>query len=240
MKLSDLLLDDWVALPLEATDLSEALEGLVRLLLAGGSMSEAEGRSLTADLLEAGRKVVRVNDEIVLVPGTCEALQDASVLLGISPKPFEVVDAAEDGPGTARALILLLTPSRLDLLRERLIPTLVRALRDEERTARLLAAGSAMEIRAFKELMQVELRDRLLVEDALTPIRYHGARGTTRCGICFQACTDSAQRFDFTLKNSHGVRSSPLRPREWKIFGHGSGTGCRIESVSVGGTSRSP
>ncbi len=71
-------------------------------------------------------------------------------------------------------------------------------------------------------------------------IATNGARGTTRCGICCQACTDLSQRFGFTLKNSHGVRSTPLRRMEWKTFGHCSGTGFQIESVSVGATGRSP
>jgi CBS domain-containing protein len=172
VKLSDLLMDDWVALPLEARDLGEALQALVDLLLAAGSIDAESGSKLARDLASTARAdVVRINDEIVLVVGRCEALEDASVLLGIGREPFQVPN---DGslPGTARALILLLTPRRLELFRERLVPTLTRVLRDEGRTARLLAAGSAMEIRALRELMEIELHDRLLVEDALTPLKY--------------------------------------------------------------------
>jgi CBS domain-containing protein len=115
---------------------------------------------------------VRVNDEIVLVLGRCESLDDASVLLGVGKQPFVVSTDATRSPSTARALILLLTPRRLDLFRDRIVPALSRALKDEARTARLLAAGSPMEVRAFKELMGVELQDRFLVEDALTPLQY--------------------------------------------------------------------
>lgn len=172
MKLSDLLMDEWVALPLEARDLKEALQTLVQLLVATGSLDAEGGAKLVHDLASRRGDVMRANDEIVLVVGRCEALEDASVLLGISREPFLVPGQASRPPGEARALILFLTPRRMELLRERLVPTLTRVLRDEERTARLLSAGSAMEIRAFKELMEVELQDRLLVQDGLTPLRY--------------------------------------------------------------------
>jgi hypothetical protein len=142
MRLSDLLLDDWVALPLEASDLGEAVARLVRLLVDSAVLDEGEGRSLSSRLSTADvGQVVRVNEEIVLVSAGCEALDDASVLLGISPEPFSVDVESARPPDTARAVILLLTPARLDPLRERLLPTLVCALRDEERTQRLLAAG---------------------------------------------------------------------------------------------------
>src|SRR5262245_35445770 len=128
MKLSDLLMDDWVALPLEARDLKGALHQLVELLLATGSIDSVAGDRLGRDLANSGRtEVVRINDEIVLVVGRCEALEDASVLLGIGREPFTVPG---DGsrPATARAVILLLTPRRLELFRERLVPTLSRVL----------------------------------------------------------------------------------------------------------------
>jgi CBS domain-containing protein len=172
MKLSDLLMDDWVALPLGARDLDEALTALVDLLRSTGSVDAESADKLARDLASAGKsEMVRINDEIVLVVGRCEALEDASVLLGIGREPFPVPGEGSR-TATARALILLLTPRRLELFRERLVPTLSRVLRDEGRTARLLAAGSAMEIRAVRELMEIELHDRLLVEDALTPLKY--------------------------------------------------------------------
>jgi CBS domain-containing protein len=173
MKLSDLLMDDWIAVPMEAGDLAQAVEALVQVLVHGGSVSAEEGDKLARELGAAGRgEVVRVNDEIVLVVGRCPSLDDASVLLGIARHPFVVGLDSSPPPSTARALILLLTPRRLDLFRDRFVPTLTRALRDEGRTARLLAAGSALEIRALREVIAVELQDRFLVEDALTPLKY--------------------------------------------------------------------
>src|SRR5688572_7308041 len=172
MKLSDLLMDDWIAVPLEARDLSEAIGALVELLVHSGSVDPEGGRKLVRELGANRADVVRVNDEIVLVVVRCESLDEASVLLGIGKSPFVVAAEATRGSATARALILLLTPRRLDLFRDRFVPALTRALKDEAKTARLLSAGSPMEIRAFKGLMSLELHDRFLVEDALTPLKY--------------------------------------------------------------------
>jgi CBS domain-containing protein len=172
MKLADLLMDDWIAVPLEVRDLKEAVAALVQLLVHSGSVDPEGGLRLLRDLPSTRGEVVRVNDEIVLVLGRFESLDDVSVLLGIGKEPFVVSTDPARGPSTARALILMLTPRRLDLFKERFVPALARALKDEGRTARLLSAGSPMEIRAFKELMGVELQDRFLVEDALTPLQY--------------------------------------------------------------------
>jgi CBS domain-containing protein len=173
MKLSDLLMDDWIAVPLEAGDLTEAIRALVDLLVHSGSVGMEEAEKLVQGLAASSRsELLRVNDEIVLVVGRCPSVDDVSVLLGIGRQPFVVTPDSTRGPATARALVLLLTPHRLDVFKERFAPTLARALKEEGRTQRLLAAGSPMEIRAFKELMAVELQERLLVEDALTPLKY--------------------------------------------------------------------
>ena len=170
MKVSDLLVDDWVAVPMEARTLQEAVRTLVGLLETSGTV-DAEGcEGLIAGFAEHG-DVVRINGEIVLLVGHCETIEDVSVLLGIGRQPF-TVEKADAPTATARAVILLITPRRAELLRDRVAPVLSRVLKDEESTARLLAAGSALHVRALKELMEVELHDRFLVEDALTPLRY--------------------------------------------------------------------
>jgi len=173
MKLSDLLIDDWIAVPLEATDLGEALRQLLALVGAAGIADRAAAERLASDILSGAQgELLRVNDDIVLAAGRLESLEDVSVLLGISPTPLALAPRKDGFTGTARALIVLLTPRRLGRVREHLVPTLARVLRDEARTARLLAAGSPMEVRGFKELMEVELHERMLVEDAVTPLRY--------------------------------------------------------------------
>lgn len=207
MKLSDLLMDDWIAVPFEARDLTEAIRSLVDLLVHGGSLELEGAEKLVRELAHSSRgEVVRVNDEIVLVVGRCPSLDDASVLLGIGRQPFVVGTDASREPTTARALILLLTPRRLDVFKDRFAPTLARALRDEGRTARLLAAGSAMEIRAVRELMAIELQDRFLVEDALTPLKYR-----------IYPDTPLAEVVDLMVRR--GLRAVPVVGEHYEVLG---------------------
>ena len=173
MKLSDLLVDEWIAVPLEARDLSEALGVLVDRVARSGALPAERGRKLARDLAFGSEgEVVRVNDEIVLVLGRVEALEAISVTLGVAPAPFSVSAEGETPARRARALILLLTPRSTQALKAEIVPTLVRVLRDPARTRKLLEAGSVVEIRALKELMEAEIQHRLLVEDALVPARY--------------------------------------------------------------------
>ncbi|MGD2068541.1 MAG: CBS domain-containing protein [Gemmatimonadota bacterium] len=173
MRLSELLIDDWIALPLEAADLQGALQHLVGLLHASGSTDREPGQKLARDLAFGSQgEVLRVNDDVVLVAGRLEDLDDVSLTLGVARTPFRVTAEGAAPPGSARAVLLLLTPRRIDGLQEQFIPALVRVLREEGTTARLLRAASPVEIRGLDELMATELRESLLVEDALTPLTY--------------------------------------------------------------------
>lgn len=173
MKLSDLLIDDWIAVPLEADDLSGVLRKLIELLEGAGSFGRETGRKLARDLAFGSQgEVIRVNQDVVLVVGKLEGLEDVSVSLGIAREPFHVSAEGRHPPGTARAALLLLTPRRLSTLKEQFVPALVRVLRDGDQTSRLLEARSPVEVRGFKELMETQLRERLLVEDALAPLQY--------------------------------------------------------------------
>lgn len=173
MKLSDLLVDEWIAVPLEARDLNEALGVLMDRVSGSGLMSPERGRRLARDLAFGSEgEVIRVNADIVLVLGRFEALEDLSVTLGLAPRPFTVSAEGEAPARTARAVLLLLTPRNTQALKAEVMPTVVRVLRDPARSEQLLEAGSVVEIRALKELMEAEIQHRLLVEDALVPARY--------------------------------------------------------------------
>lgn len=173
MKLSDLLVDEWIAVPLEARDLNEALGILMDRVSGSGLISPERGRRLARDLAFGSEgEVIRVNADIVLVLGRFEALDDLSVTLGVAPRPFTVSAEGEEPARTARAVLLLLTPRNTQALKAEVMPTVVRVLRDPARTEQLLEAGSVVEIRALKELMEAEIQHRLLVEDALVPAKY--------------------------------------------------------------------
>lgn len=173
MKLADLLIDDWIAVPLQADDLEGALQHLVSLLRATGRLEADTGRKLARDLATGSQgEVIRVNDDVVLVVGRLESLEDVSVMLGVAPGLFRVTSGGEGRPGRARAVLLLLTPRRISGLREQFVPALVRVLGDPAHTRRIVEAASSVEIRGFQELMETELHERLLVEDALSPLKY--------------------------------------------------------------------
>ncbi len=173
MKLSDLLVDEWIAVPLHAGGLAEALAILLERLAASDVLPQERTRKLARDLAFGSEgEVVRVNDDVILVIGRVDGLEDLSITLGVTQAPFTVTAEGERKPRTARALLLVLTPRGLGALKAEVVPTLVRVLRDPARTAQLLAAGSPVEIRALRELMDAEIQHRLLVEDALEPARY--------------------------------------------------------------------
>lgn len=175
MRLSDLLTEDLVAVPVDAGDLRETLDVLFGLMEEGGLLEGTTAAELSEGLA-SGRvgQVIRVNPDVLLVAARAPALDDLSVALGIARRPFRVGAelVGESRGGEARAVFLLLTPRRLSTLKLQVIPTLTRILRDEERSRRLLAAGSSLDVRAFQELMETELHERLVVEDVMTPLSY--------------------------------------------------------------------
>ncbi len=171
MKLADLLLDDWIAIPLEAADLAEALRVLLSRLRGAGLGDPDDVGRLAEGLADGSAgELIRVNADVVLVIGRAELLEGVSVTLGVATSPFRM--GPDEVAGTARALLVLLTPKSLQMLKSEVVPTLVRVLRDEERNRRLLAADSVVEVRGLRELMEAELRERHLVTDAMTPVRY--------------------------------------------------------------------
>lgn len=173
MRLSDLLIDDWIAIPLEVEDLQGALRHLVGLFHASGVTEHDPGPRLARDLAQGVQgEVIRVDDDIVLVLGHLDGIQDVSMTVGVSPRPFQVAAGEGGAEGSARVALLLLTPRRVSNLKEHFVPALLRVLRHGGVAEGLLGASSPVEIRGIRELMETQLRERLLVEDALTPLTY--------------------------------------------------------------------
>lgn len=173
MRLADLLVDDWVAVPLVAPTLEDALRQILFRVYRAGVVSEERALVLARDLASgtAGERHP-VNDHVVAILGTVEALEGPSVALGVVEEPFEVRHPRDALPREARAVLLVLAPGSLNKVRKELLPELVRVLRAPSQTQRLLGAGSASEIREIRELMDTELQTRALVEDALVPVQY--------------------------------------------------------------------
>lgn len=173
MKLSELLIDAWVALPLEAADLGGALRELLRRVYRQGLLDESVADELARDLAVGPKgEVLRLNESVVVVLGSLEALDGPSVAVGVAERAFLVTAEGREVAGLARALILILVPGKLTGARQDIVPVLGRALRDPERTERLLRARTLEDIRGITELMETEFQTRLVVEDALVSVKY--------------------------------------------------------------------
>lgn len=173
MRLGDLFKDAWVAVPLGADDLGSALADIFARMQREGIVGEERGQKLARDLAFGSQgEVVRVNEEVVIVLGVLEALEGPSVTVGAAPEPFAVTAEGLPEPGKARAVVLVLAPGSLSGLKQQMVPAIVRALQDRSLTGRLVEAGSAAEIRGLDGLMDAEFVQKLLVEDALQPVKY--------------------------------------------------------------------
>lgn len=171
MKVSDLLTPDRIAVPLAAGGFEEVLLHLLRRLEGGASLREGSAAPVASALASgAAGDLVRVHDEIVLLAVRTDKVSDLTAALGVSPSP---VSLAPRLPGeSARAIFLLLTPRRLSTLKVQALPSLLRIFRDADRAGRLVGARDPGDVLALRELMELELHERLLVEDAMTPLTY--------------------------------------------------------------------
>jgi len=173
MRFSELLVDAWAALPLESGDLAGALHEMMERVAASGTLEDGRAAKLARDLaFGAQGEVQRLNDSVVAVLGSLEGLERLSVAVGVSALPFLVTAEGLSEPRSARAVILALVPGRLTGVRQDLLPALGKVLRDPDRTARLLEARSPSDLRALRELMDVEFQPRLRVEDAMIPVAH--------------------------------------------------------------------
>lgn len=173
MKLDTLLTGEVIVLPLEATDLSSALRALCERLQEAGALEAGAGPAVM-EAVETGESatLIRVSEAVLLAGVASEAVDGLALALGVSPTPFRV-DAPPGKDSTmARGVILLLGSERLSTLQVQAIPALVRFFRSGGRSRALLEAESPEEVRAIEGFHELELHDRLLVEDTLEPLRY--------------------------------------------------------------------
>jgi len=207
MRLADLIVDSWAAVPVDAADLSEALHGIFKRIHEQGLIDDADAQRYARDLaLGTQGEVVRVNDDVVVVAGTVETLEAPGVGVGVAREPFTVTAEGRPVRGEARAVVLLLTSGKLTGARQQIVPAIVKALRDRGRTERLLAARSISDVREMKELMGTEFRARLLVQDALVPVGYRVYPDTPLAEVV-------------DLMTRRGVRAVPVVGEQYEVLG---------------------
>ncbi len=170
MKLSDLLVDDWVLSAVRDRDLVDVL---VPLLTGARPDEEDEAVRARARGIAEGAvgELVRLDEDVVVAVDTLESLQGRGARLGAAIVPD---GAAVPGPegGPARVVILVLTPGRPAGARQQLVPALGRAFKGAGGAGQLVGRPADARLRTLRELLAVEFRPRLLVEDATVPVQY--------------------------------------------------------------------
>lgn len=170
MKLSKLLEDDWVLTGVAAPDLTRIVDALLGRVRP--SADAEERAAATASIISgAVGDVTRLDDDVVVVVGSMETLQGRGFRLGaaLAARPFALPEPEE---GSAQAVILVLTPGRPGAARHQLVPPLVRALKAHGGIGPALQAPEPRARELLRELLDVEFRPRLLVEDAVVPVQY--------------------------------------------------------------------
>ena len=170
MKLADLLTADRISIPMEATGLEAALSDLTGRLTGDEGLDEDEARDIPSGLIsgEVG-EISALAPDVLLAVVRASSAKELTGALGLADAPLE--SEIEDLPAS-RGVLLLVTPRRLSTLRAQVIPDIIRSFRDETVRGAFLACRSAHEVRAVRGLMDVALDERLLVEDALSPVSY--------------------------------------------------------------------
>lgn len=174
MKLSELLTPERIRLSVEAGDLRGVVRELTKALTDAGDLEAGAAEGVVREVLEGENgDQVRANEAFLVAAASTEGVRKLTAALGVSPVPFRVDERGDGHEATmARGLLLLLTPRRFANLRIQAIPALVRSFRDRERSRAVLEAASPEEALAPEWLEGVDVHDELLVQDALTPLKY--------------------------------------------------------------------
>ncbi len=171
MRLSEILPEDRIQVPMEAETLEEAIGLLCHGLETTGTLPGGAGTRLAGEFFSGARgEVIRVNEWVILAAARSDQVETFTGTLGLSPEPFDMGGVGEGG--TASVLLLLLTPRRVSPLKLQAIPALSRFLREKEHAGRLRSAKTPSEISGFGSFMELEVQDQLLVADGLSPLQY--------------------------------------------------------------------
>ena len=185
MKIVEMLRRGAILVPLDAPDLKWALTSAFR---AVAGVSDEDAKKLAADLVGGvSGEIHRVHERVVVALAESDAVEEISAVIGVSPARFTAegteaasgVGLAEAGAGGAprprtgsEIVLVMVTPRRLIPLRERVLPTLKRFFREEEKVKPLLRARSGDGVLRVAGFMDLDPHRSLLVEDVVEPIQY--------------------------------------------------------------------
>ena len=205
MRLSEIISEGRVLVPLEAETLDEAIGLLCHKLEVSGTVPKGAGTRLAGEFFSGARgEVIRVNQWVVLLAAQTQEVEHLLGALGSARSPFDLGGQGEGG--TASVLLLLLTPRRVSPLKIQAIPTLSRFLKVAENTERLRGAGTPGDVLSFSEFMDLDLQDQLLVADGVDPLK-------------FRVYPDTSMEEVVGLMVRRGIRAVPVVGEKLDLLG---------------------
>ena len=179
MKIVEMLRRGAILVPLDAPDLQWALTSGLRAI---PGVSDEAAKQLGSDLFAGvSGEIHHVHERVVVALAESDAVEEICAVVGVSPAGFagegRNADASSgvtsDGPeATSEMVLILVTPRRLDSLRDRTLPTLKRFFREDDKVAALLNARSADGLARISAFMELDPHRSLLVEDVVEPVKY--------------------------------------------------------------------
>ena len=185
MKIIEMLRGGAILVPLDAPDLKWALTSAFRAVTG---VSDEGAKKLAADVAGGGAgEIHRVHEHVIVALAESDAVGEISAVIGVSPAGFTaegtgaassvgLADTSARGSPRSGAgseiVLLFVTPRRVVSLRDRLLPTVKRFLREGARVAPLLNARSAADVSRVTAFMDLDPQGSLLVEDVVEPIQY--------------------------------------------------------------------
>jgi len=175
MKIVEMLRRGAILVPLDEPDLQWALTSGLRAI---PGVSDEVAKQLGSNLLAGvSGEIHHVHQRVVVALVESDAVQDICAVVGVSPTGFagEGTKTSADDPGPearSEMVLILVTPRRLNALRDRTLPSLKRFFREEDKVAPLLNARSATGVSRMSVFMDLDTHRSLLVEDVVEPVKY--------------------------------------------------------------------
>lgn len=164
MNLGELLSPSRIVVPLEARDVREATSRLAATLIAAGVITDRErfDRLLAEEWPE---DIVAVEGRAFLPHFRSDAVSRTAVALGVAPKPVRRGSARR---GTARVVVLVVSPVREAAAYLRTMAAVARAIQNDEVLAAMHSATSAEQLLAIPGLGDAPIPDDVTVGDVMS------------------------------------------------------------------------
>jgi CBS domain-containing protein/mannitol/fructose-specific phosphotransferase system IIA component (Ntr-type) len=164
MQLREILGPENILVPLEAASLHEAIIALIQRLAQHGIVrTSVDVERLVASA--GGRDLVTIGDQVALPHQRTDAVDRLVVALGIAREPLAAPEAGDRV--RPRIVFLILAPREGASSYLQALAAIGRLLRDDRIVDRLLAARSAEDVLAIRDLGDLRIEPQLAVRDVM-------------------------------------------------------------------------